>query len=188
MWQLQQRRRLLRVVWAARALERRISLRSGLALTEGRGLGEGARRGVVAGVTLRLVVTGGGIGGSVGGEEGAAMWGMGVVPIVVGAVLVGVGSVGAGGVGIGRVCVGSMREYMRLWNSCVSSGVILWSVGKRKEKVGQRGTSSGCGGYPWISEYVSRNWRRGALFSSGMRIASWKSSRRVCWVAWTSAS
>ena len=86
------------------------------------------------------------------------------------------------------VCVGRMREYMRLWNSCVSSGVILRSVGRRKEKVGQRGTSSGCGGYPWISEYVSRNWRRGALFSSGMRIASWKSSRSVCWVAWTSAS
>ena len=66
MWQLQQRRRLLRVVWAARALERRMSLRSGLALTEGRGLGEGARRGVVAGVALKLVVTGGGIGGGVG--------------------------------------------------------------------------------------------------------------------------
>jgi hypothetical protein len=66
MWQLQQRRRLLRVVWAARALERRMSLRSELALTEGRGLGEGARRGVVAGVALKLVVTGGGIGGGVG--------------------------------------------------------------------------------------------------------------------------
>ena len=178
------------MVWAARALVRRISLRSGLALTEGRGLGEGARRGVVAvaGVTLRLVVTGGGIGGSVGGEEGAARGGMDVVPIGVGAALVGVGSVGAGGGGIGWVCVGSMREYMRLWNSCVSSGVILWSVGKKKEKVGQRGTSSGCGGYPCTSVYVSRNWRRGALFSSGMRIASWKSSRSVCWVAWTSAS
>ena len=111
MWQLQQRRRLLRVVWAARALERRISLRSGLALTEGRGLGEGARRGVVEGVTLRLVVTGGGIGGSVGGEEGAARWGMGVVPIVVGAALVGVGSVGAGG--------GVLVGYV--WGACVST-------------------------------------------------------------------
>ena len=79
MWQLQQRRRLLRVVWAARALERRMSLRSGLALTEGRGLGEGARRGVVAGVALKLVVTGGGIGGGVGGEKGAERGGMGGV-------------------------------------------------------------------------------------------------------------
>ena len=157
------------MVWAARALERRSSLRSGLALTEGRGLGEGARRGVVAvaGVTLRLVVTGGGIGGNVGGEEGAARGGMGVVPIVVDAVLVGMGFVGAGGGGIGLVCVGSMREYMRLWNSCVRSGVMLWSVGRRKEKVGQRGTSSGCGGYPCTSVYVSRNWRRVHFFRRG---------------------
>ena len=139
-------------------------------------------------MALKWVVTGGGIGGSVGGEEGAERGGMGVVPIVVDAVLVGMGFVGAGGGGIGLVCVGSMREYMRLWKSCVMSGVRMWSLGRRKEKVGQRGTSSGCGGYPCTSEYVSRNWRRGALFSSGMRIASWKSSRRVCWVAWTSAS
>ena len=71
MWQLQQRRRLLRVVCAERALERRMSLRSGLALTEGRLLGEGSLRGVVAVGALRLVVTGGCIVSRVGGEEGA---------------------------------------------------------------------------------------------------------------------
>ena len=123
-----------------------MSLRSGLALTEDRLLGEGSRRGVAAAIALRLVVTGGGIGGRVGGEEGAERWGMGMVPMVVDAVLVGMGFVGAGGGGIGLVWVGSMREYMRLWKSCVMSGVIMWSVGRRKEKVGQRGTSSGCGG------------------------------------------
>ena len=126
--------------------------------------------------------------GQGGGEEGAERWGMGMVPMGVEAMLVGMGFVGTGGGGIGLVWVGSMREYMRLWKSCVMSGVIMWSVGRRKEKVGQRGTSSGCGGYPCTSVYVSRNWRRAALLSAGMRIASWKSSRRVCWVAWTSAS
>ena len=113
---------------------------------------------------------------------------MGMLPMVVDVVWVAMGFVGAGGGGIVLVCVGSMREYMRLWKSCVMSGVIMWSVGRRKEKVGQRGTSSGCGGYPCTSVYVSRNCRRAALPSSGMRSASWKSSRRVCWVAWTSAS
>ena len=56
-----------------------MSLRSGLALTEGRGLGEGARRGVAAVIAPRLVVTGGGIGGRVGGEEGAGRGGDGCV-------------------------------------------------------------------------------------------------------------
>ena len=123
-----------------------------------------------------------------GRRGGRREGGMGVVPIVVGAVLVRMGFVRTGVGGIGLVWVGSMREYMRLWKSCVMSGVIMWLVGRRKEKVGQRATSSGCGGYPCTSVYVSRKWRRAALFSSGMRIASWKSSRRVCWVAWTSAS
>ena len=176
------------MLWAARALERRMSLRSGLALTEVRWLGEGSRRGVAAVIALVWVVTGGGIGGRVGGEEGAGRGGMGLVPMLVDVVWDEMGCVGTGGGGIDLLCVGSMREYMRLWKSCVRSGVIMWSVGKRKEKVGQRGTSSGCGGYPCTSVYVSRNWRRAVLFSAGMRIASWKSSRRDCWVAWTSAS
>ena len=176
------------MLWAARALERRMSLRSGLALTEVRWLGEGSRRGVAATIALGWVVTGGGIGGRVGGEEGMGRGGVGMLPVVVDVVWVSVGFVGAGGGGIGLVCVGSMREYMRLWNSCVSSGVIMWSDGKRKEKVGQWGTSSGCGGYPCTSVYVSRKWRSAVLVSAGRRMASWKSSRRDCWVVWTSAS
>ena len=63
------------MLWAARALERRMSLRSGLALTEVRWLGEGSRRGVAATIALGWVVTGGGIGGRVGGEEGVGRGG-----------------------------------------------------------------------------------------------------------------
>ena len=74
--------------------------------------------------------------------------GMVMVPMWVEARYVGLGVVGAGGGGIGLVWVGSIREYMRLWKSCVMSGVFMWSVGRRKENVGQRGTSSGCGGVP----------------------------------------
>ena len=61
--QLQHRRRRLRVVWAARALERRMSLRSGLALTEGRLLGDVSRMGVVIVSAPETVVA---VGGSVG--------------------------------------------------------------------------------------------------------------------------
>ena len=46
-----------------------MSLRSGLALTEVRWLGEGSRRGVAAVIALVWVVTGGGIGGRVGGRR-----------------------------------------------------------------------------------------------------------------------
>ena len=66
-----------------------MSLRSGLALTEGRLLGEGSLSGVDVVIALRLVVTGGGIVGRVGGEEGAERWGMGMVPMGVEAMSVG---------------------------------------------------------------------------------------------------
>ena len=120
------------MVWAARALERRMSLRSGLALTEGRWLGEGSRRGVAAVIALRLVVTGGGIVGRVGGGGGRREVGDGHGAHGGGCCVSGMGFVGTGGGGIGLVWVGSMREYMRLWKSCVMSGVIMWSVGRKR--------------------------------------------------------
>ena len=59
---------------------------------------------------------------------------------------------GAGGLvwvpGIGLVWVGSIRENMRLWKSCVVAGVMMLSVGSGNENVRHRGTSSGCGGCP----------------------------------------
>ena len=82
------------------------------------------------------------------GEGGAERWGVAMVPMWVETMSVGLGYAGTGSGGIGLVWAESMREYMRLWKSCVMSGVIMWSVGRRKEKVGQRGTSSGCGGCP----------------------------------------
>ena len=54
-----------------------MSLRSGLALTEVRWLGEGSRRGVAAVIALVWVVTGGGIGGRVGGGGGCREGGNG---------------------------------------------------------------------------------------------------------------
>ena len=149
MWQLQHRRRLLRVVWAARALKRRMSLRSGLALTEGRLLGDGSLRGVRG----RCECTRGSCGGrgncglswgggrrrEVGGELGALGGGRCVSRV---------GIVGFWGWGIVLVWVGNMREYMRLWKSCVVAGVIMLSIGSGNENVHQRGTSFGCGGCP----------------------------------------
>ena len=52
------------------------------------------------------------------------------------------------------MCVGSIHEYMRLWKSCVMSGVMMLSVGSGNENVRRRGTFSDCGGGVPVGEFV----------------------------------
>ena len=80
-----------------------------------------------------------------------------MLPMEVDGVSAGFGELVSGEGGIGLVCVGSIREYMRLWKSCVMSGVIMLSIGSGNEDVRQRGISSGCGRCPWASSYEWTN-------------------------------